>query len=446
MSSKFTLDNCTCPLFGRPKNFRERILPTRKDVLLCCAEERRIKGRLSKQNKEPSFSIIADVVAQKLIDLYDTAKIPHVTFKRIKELINALHSEYVKIKSYCNNLKDVSDEKKESLALQHKINDFKVKCKSLFDIASCKCPSFSLCNCPDSKRVPQEVQYFLMDQRNERKCYLSFKTIALESADNEFSQPKSTPSSQAISEQSSNSQKSSEEYCPSDTGIGEYNNHINFTKTMLVAQRFKLSDVATAAVVSSTLCDAGIITEYDKSFVVDKSKVRRDREKLNESLKTKFSENSLQWKTLYFDGRKDDTLIQHKVGNKYRIMTVKEEHISVLSEPNSTYIGHFVPSSGGAEDISNSLLSIISDNKCFDSLEAVGCDGTVTNTGWKKGIIRLLEKKLKRPLQWIICLLHFNELPFRALFVQLDGTTDGPKSFTGEIGKALKNCEQMCLV
>ena len=51
--------------------------------------------------------MIADVLAQKLIDLYDTAKIPHVTFQRIKELINSLHSEYVKIKSYCNYLKEV---------------------------------------------------------------------------------------------------------------------------------------------------------------------------------------------------------------------------------------------------------------------------------------------------------------------------------------------------
>ena len=49
-----------------------------------------------------------------MIDLYDTEKIPHVTFKRIKELINSLHSEYVKIKSYCNNLKEVSDKKGES--------------------------------------------------------------------------------------------------------------------------------------------------------------------------------------------------------------------------------------------------------------------------------------------------------------------------------------------
>ena len=42
--------------------------------------------------------------------------------------------------------------------------------------------------------------------------------------------------------------------------------------------------------------------------------------------------------------------------------------------------------------------------------------------------------------------MHFNELPFRALFVFIDGVTDGPKSFTGSIGKELNNCEQRPVV
>lgn len=58
------------------------------------------------------------------------------------------------------------------------------------------------------------------------------------------------------------------------------------------------------------------------------------------------------------------------------------------------------------------------------------------------GIIRLMEKTLNRPLQWIICLLHMNELPFRHLFSFIDGKTSGPRTFKGVIGKALENCEE----
>ena len=57
---------------------------------------------------------------------------------------------------------------------------------------------------------------------------------------------------------------------------------------------------------------------------------------------------------------------------------------------------------------------------------AIGCDGTNVNSGVKGGVIRLLELELGRPLQWLICLLHANELPLRHLLQKLDGVTHGP--------------------
>lgn len=53
-----------------------------------------------------------------------------------------------------------------------------------------------------------------------------------------------------------------------------------------------------------------------------------------------------------------------------------------------------------------------------------------TNTGWKNGVLRNIEVMCKRPLQWFVCLLHFNKLPYRHLFEHLDGTTTGPASFS----------------
>ncbi|GBL84599.1 hypothetical protein AVEN_191065-1 [Araneus ventricosus] len=69
--------------------------------------------------------------------------------------------------------------------------------------------------------------------------------------------------------------------------------------------------------------------------------------------------------------------------------------------------------------------------------------GTITNTGWKNGVIRSIELKIQRPLQWFICLLHFKELPFKYLFEYLDGETTGPASFSGKMGKHLTNCEKL---
>ena len=49
-----------------------------------------------------------------------------------------------------------------------------------------------------------------------------------------------------------------------------------------------------------------------------------------------------------------------------------------------------------------------------------------------------MEKLLGHPVHWEICLLHGNELPFRALFIHYDGKTSGPTAFKGPIGKALQ--------
>lgn len=53
-----------------------------------------------------------------------------------------------------------------------------------------------------------------------------------------------------------------------------------------------------------------------------------------------------------------------------------------------------------------------------------------------------MEIELDKPLQWLVCLLHFNELPLRAFFQYLDGKTLGPSQYSGPIGKLLQGCEK----
>ena len=87
-------------------------------------------------------------------------------------------------------------------------------------------------------------------------------------------------------------------------------------------------------------------------------------------------------------------------------------------------------------------------------LTVVGYDGTAVNTGRTGGVIRgyaclnscLLE--VKRPLRWLVCLLHANELPLRHLFQSLDGATTGPRGFSGtlSISNALNKCNELPVV
>ncbi|GBM88836.1 hypothetical protein AVEN_121326-1 [Araneus ventricosus] len=94
---------------------------------------------------------------------------------------------------------------------------------------------------------------------------------------------------------------------------------------------------------------------------------------------------------------------------------------SLIQEPGSTYIAHVSPSSSSSNDITQSIISRLSELPIsLEKLEVVGCDGTVTNTEWKNVVIHRLENRVERPLQWSICLLPFNELPFRHFFQHID--------------------------
>jgi len=82
----------------------------------------------------------------------------------------------------------------------------------------------------------------------------------------------------------------------------------------------------------------------------------------------------------------------------------------------------------------------------LDKLVAVGCDGTNVNTGRLRGTVRLIEEEIQKPVQWFIFQLHGNELPFRHLLTHFDGSTSGPRAFSGLIGKELEEFEKFPIV
>ena len=80
------------------------------------------------------------------------------------------------------------------------------------------------------------------------------------------------------------------------------------------ADRYGSSDRATATICTALLCDLGLVTETDQTITIDKSIVRRERNIFRNKLIVKFtqSDGGKQIDAIYFDGRKDQTLFQHK--------------------------------------------------------------------------------------------------------------------------------------
>ena len=84
-----------------------------------------------------------------------------------------------------------------------------------------------------------------------------------------------------------------------------------------------------------------------------------------------------------------------KEGLKFYRRSIKQEHISLIEELGSKYLGHLSPSGLSAYLIKNSILNLIA-TKNIDTQKfvAVRYDGIAVNTGNKGGAIRLLKRNI----------------------------------------------------
>ncbi|CAH1110847.1 unnamed protein product [Psylliodes chrysocephalus] len=207
-----------------------------------------------------------------------------------------------------------------------------------------------------------------------------------------------------------------------------------------------ISNRSAAKKATAVLTDMKIVSNKKIAQVVDNNKIRRAIFKNRNYLKNKWHNDNKNkdLDAIYFDGRKDQTIVDL---NGHRIKKL-EEHISLIQEPGSRYFGHIsFTTSSKATDIASGISSFLNQNEVdMTNIKVIGCDGTNCNTGWKGGIIRLVETQLGKPLQWAVCYLHANEFPLRHLLQKQDGHTKGPYQYSGEIGSLLENCEKRPIV
>ncbi|CAG9794368.1 unnamed protein product [Diatraea saccharalis] len=447
-----TRKDLRCPLFGDPIKFSNNMLPTYCDVIKHYLWIRKEILELN-NGKDPSVKDICEIIASEIEAIWSRASIPTITHQQV---VSRLISYYQKYK----NVKKLRNDSKKQIFYKDSIN-------KLFDIATCKCISRELCKCVT--KVPAAEENFLKDQRNERKMYIgSVDKVTTQSLRRreirkrkyeEFAAKcnvtPSTSSSAPGIVWTSDSCSASTSDEDDEFRTAELVSKPSLKKTQQMRDELKnlattcdrtgVSDRCAGLIVNAALLDLNVISTENSSKVVDRSKIRRERQKIRKELQSVEKHEPLT--AIYFDGRKDKTLTITKADNISQRKIIVEKHISIISEPSSEYIGHLSVESGKAADIEKSIIEFLENKYEFRySLVAIGCDGTVVNTGRKNGVIVLLEKHLKRPLQWFVCLLHANELPLRHLFSGLDGTTTGPNTFSGRLGKQLDKCLDLKIV
>ena len=90
------------------------------------------------------------------------------------------------------------------------------------------------------------------------------------------------------------------------------------------------------------------------------------------------------------------------------------------------------------------MVDVLHEFNSENTIKAILVDNTNVNTGCEGGIVAILEKKLFLNLHTISSSLHHNEIPFRALFKNINGCTQGPTAFSGPLGKLCsKDCHDL---
>ncbi|GBM72504.1 hypothetical protein AVEN_218130-1 [Araneus ventricosus] len=289
-------------------------------------------GSESKRNKETAFSTVARQVAIKLNIIWDKASIPTVTHNSVIQLITRCHDDYISIKKTLNCKTTVRKRKED------KLTSFIEQPSKLFDIAFCKCADFSGCTCPKDKNVPVLECQFLRDQRGPRigrigSVDLPVRKGMIKRAERsckrlrpEISLSESSYSN-AVSHSLSNhgqyfgdgddvtgvENKTEDNFVKDDMSTKSrgktYKHQLDLTETVIIVQRYNVSERAVAYITSAVLhaaLKAGIISSGQSSdiasaLIVDKNKIRREKLKVARNLKQHSTDDD-PIKSLYFDG------------------------------------------------------------------------------------------------------------------------------------------------
>ena len=176
--------------------------------------------------------------------------------------------------------------------------------------------------------------------------------------------------------------------------------HPYYECAMKIAERFGVRDTIVAALLSAVFVDLGIVTENDRSRILDRCAVRRQRSRCRKEIIPERSGFS----GLYFDGKTDKTI---QPNSTFKM----ENHLTLLNEPGSEFICHKVLKGHKANDIFEAIEE--ESNEDIYKIKVLGADGTCINTGKWNGALALIEKKIGRKCHWNVC------IPFRMLIIYI---------------------------
>ena len=446
-------------------------LPTLRDVLGKCSTE---KNKLSNNAR---IHEVLPLIVQLLRELY--CKVNSSLVLHSDKLISQrIQKKYEEMKQINRSKSSITVKAKFEKSLGEVFDIIVCNCKIVpcfdFECPGCEFEAHCFCACDKEFKIPKKELSYVLDQRsrsegNKGNFQIKGKDVIEMAAMDKTRKKKreQDKTSEAISKEA---EKERTETVPEaavddpdiqnidydntkDDADFEVPDKLKLKQNRMVLRnlakecdRWGVSNRAGAAIANAVLIDAGVITSEDQTNVIDKNKLRRSIEDYRTERQVEDTQQleEKQGHAYYFDGKKTMSLCveEDEQGKKYNIQR-ELELISMNAEPGGLYVTHLEPEGGKGEQVAEAVLNFLREHNLDSSWLIVGGDSTAANTGKYIGAFASLEKKLWRRLLWILCMLHLNELPWRHIFVALDGPTSSHNTFLGVIGKILPNVEDL---
>ena len=154
----------------------------------------------------------------------------------------------------------------------------------------------------------------------------------------------------------------------------------------------------------AVLKDFGVIDNSALENIIDRSKLKRKRQKRRQKLREDKKFNFEIVNAIYVNGRKDATLTSIETSDsKFYPKTEIEENYVIVGEPGELYLTHFSDEVGKELQLVKLFYKELESTDLQNRLSIVESDGTAIMTGKHHGSIATLVQLLQRPLQLVIC-------------------------------------------
>jgi hypothetical protein len=422
-------------LIGQPlEKLQEKTLPTNRDVLRYFCHVRHLPGNYNKPTSDIAF-----LAVDQAAHLYMKGGIPMMTRKNAMEKVVRLQEEYRQHVKNAKRITDTENAKRQS---------FSKKLESLCELGAPDAMEIMQKDRNRSEEAKKEDIAFLLDQRSNRKCYMSPAIDRDYSSRTQKTMLRHSQVAARIEREEDRANKEKKSQCsyschdnetpvelectgldwtaPSTSTARDSHvtlrlpkNAASIPAVAAAADRCKVSSRQLTMILSSILKAGGACSDDVR---LSQSTVLRARNDARKSAASEIQDTFQppRYSVLHWDGKQ----LADERGTSERLAVLVSGDTKE-SKQGKLLAAHALDS-GTAKSQTNECIKVIEEWGLASSIVATCFDTTATNTGRLQGTAVAVEKHLDKKLLYLACRHHCHELMLKDVWETLFGKDQGP--------------------